>query len=183
MFFLEESGGVVENIIKVGNVADGHPEDLDLGELLVRRQRRQQLPQRAECRVECLHPQPLPCKSVRSESISRLMKFTSKIGQNDLSLPTYDHFPGCVCATVLDARSVQPPLLLPCQLSRRRRRTRVRLRCCRRGRRESSRLRGGYGGRRRQLWMRSTSSVSDGINRISLTLVKQDFFTGKEYFV
>ena len=38
MFFgYKESRRIVENIIKVGNVADGHPEDLDLGELLVRR--------------------------------------------------------------------------------------------------------------------------------------------------
>ena len=44
----------LQHTIKIGDVADGEAEDLDLGELLVRRQGGQERSQRAEGRVERL---------------------------------------------------------------------------------------------------------------------------------
>ena len=44
----------LQHAIKIGDVADGEPEDLDLRELLVRRQGGQERSQRAEGRVERL---------------------------------------------------------------------------------------------------------------------------------
>ena len=45
---------VLQDTVKVGDIADGEPQDLDLGELLVGRQRGQQSSQRGEGRVEGL---------------------------------------------------------------------------------------------------------------------------------
>lgn len=50
----------LQHAIKIGDVADGEAEDLDLGELLVRRQGGQERSQRAEGRVERLNSEPLP---------------------------------------------------------------------------------------------------------------------------
>ena len=44
----------LQHAIKIGDVADGEPKDLDLGELLVRGQGGQESSQRAEGRVERL---------------------------------------------------------------------------------------------------------------------------------
>jgi len=45
-------GSDVQHVVQVGDVADGQAEDLNLGELLVRRQGGQQLPQLGEGHVE-----------------------------------------------------------------------------------------------------------------------------------
>ena len=50
----EESVLVLQDTVQVCDVADGEPEDLNLGELLVRRQGGQQAPQCGEGRVERL---------------------------------------------------------------------------------------------------------------------------------
>ena len=50
----------MEHVVEVGDVADGEPQDLDLGELLVRRQRRQKPAKIQKGRVEGLDADPLP---------------------------------------------------------------------------------------------------------------------------
>ena len=53
----EESVLVLQDTVQVRDVADGEPEDLNLGQLLVRRQGGQQAPQCGEGRVERLYIQ------------------------------------------------------------------------------------------------------------------------------
>lgn len=50
----------IQHVVEIGDVADSQSEDLDLGQLLVRGQRGQQLPQLGEGHVEGLHPDALP---------------------------------------------------------------------------------------------------------------------------
>uniref|UniRef100_A0AAY4EZ76 Uncharacterized protein n=1 Tax=Denticeps clupeoides TaxID=299321 RepID=A0AAY4EZ76_9TELE len=50
----------IQHVVEIGNVAYGQSQDLDLGQLLVRRQRGQQLPELRERHVEGLHADPLP---------------------------------------------------------------------------------------------------------------------------
>ena len=57
-------------MIQVGYVADRQAQYLDLGELLLRRKRRQELAQFGECHVERLHADALPCR-VRSSVLFR----------------------------------------------------------------------------------------------------------------
>lgn len=47
-------------MVQIGYITDGQLQDLDLGELLIRRQRGQQFPELAEGGVEGLHPDSLP---------------------------------------------------------------------------------------------------------------------------
>lgn len=51
----------LEYVIQVSDIADCQSKYLDFRELLVRRQRRQQLPQFRKCQVERLHPDSFPC--------------------------------------------------------------------------------------------------------------------------
>lgn len=50
----------LEYVIQVSDIADCQSKYLDFRELLVRRQRRQQLPQFRKCQVERLHPDSFP---------------------------------------------------------------------------------------------------------------------------
>lgn len=50
----------VQDVVEIGDVADGEAQDFDLGELLVGGERGQQLPQLGEGEVEGLHADPLP---------------------------------------------------------------------------------------------------------------------------
>ena len=50
----------MENVVEVGDVADGEPQDLDLGELLVWRKRGQKPAKIQKGRVESLDADPLP---------------------------------------------------------------------------------------------------------------------------
>ena len=50
----------LQHIVQIFYVTNGKSEDFDLGQLLVRRQRWQELPEAAEGRVEGLDPHPFP---------------------------------------------------------------------------------------------------------------------------
>lgn len=50
----------IQHVVEVGHVTDRESQDLDLGQLLVRWERRQQLPQLRKGHVEGQHAHPLP---------------------------------------------------------------------------------------------------------------------------